>query len=1168
MTEQHDPRVRAVFAQAAELPRHERAAFLDAACRGEAALRAEVEELLAYDSRFGAETDDDGFLKSPLVRAPETMLSGASARPPKDEPGLPLNIGRYRILRRHGEGGMGTVYEAEQDNPRRTVALKVIRPGLVSPELVKRFSHEAQILARLQHPGIAQVYEAGMGDDGQPFFAMEFIRGMPLDEYARSRGLSTAARLELLAKLCDAVQHAHEKGVIHRDLKPGNILVDETGQPKVLDFGVAHVTAVDLLTTASRTQAGQLLGTLSYMSPEQIGADPAGLDGRSDVYTLGVILFELLAHRLPYQLEQLPVHEVARVIREQEPSRLGSIDTLFRGDVEIIVSKTLEKDKARRYASAGDLASDIRRYLRGEAIRARPASAFYQLRKFARRHRALVAGASGIFTALLAGTVVSIVFALRAAENARVADGHARVASENEHIAKYQSYRARIAAAVAALSHHDVVDAARQLEEAPEEIRGWEWRHLRTRLDDSTTVLPAAAGEVQYLIRDSQAIRIAALARDGLRLIDLEGNEVLTRSFSHESYLINQILVPMRYRLRLATRDRERVARISAVARTPDDTTYIVNIIDNAGHGQTPLQGSPGKHAETAAVSADGSRLAVVWSKPNQWTFTLHDPESGKLGVTSSQDVGDTWDLAFDPNGTRLATAGEDGLARLWDTSTGKFTVQCRGHARKVRSVAFRPDGQRLVTTSADGTVRQWDSQTGREAVAPYERHIGDVVTAVYSPDGLWIASAGTDRTIRVWDAANRNDVAVLHGHTGVVTDLAFTADGRRLASTSQSGRQEFTCDGTVRIWEVTRNADAFVLRGHTSYIYPVAYSPDGQWIASGGWDNTVRLWDAATGESCAIFRHPGEVRALAFSPDSSWLISACHADPALQIWNVATGQLQKTFTRPGSVVALAVAVSPDVAQFAAADADGTVKIVEIASGAEVHSFRTATAQVKQLLAYSPDGRLLASAGQNGTEIDLRDTRGRQRSARLVGHTGLVFSVAFSRDGRLLASASDDRTVRVWDVAAAKCVAVLTGHTDSIFTAVFHPDGKRLASGSRDRAVWLWDLATGEEVARLEGHTDYVFSLAFSPDGLSLASGSGDGTVRLWDTEQPGRRHQARREAEALRPEAERLVARLFAESREPDQVVGRLRADKKLSDPLRHAAVREVLRRGQQATP
>ena len=359
----------------------------------------------------------------------------------------------------------------------------------------------------------------------------------------------------------------------------------------------------------------------------------------------------------------------------------------------------------------------------------------------------------------------------------------------------------------------------------------------------------------------------------------------------------------MRHRLRLAAGDRESVARISAVAQFPDKTTSIVNLVDGTGRGQIPLKGSPDTQAQMVDVSPDGSRLAVVWSKPNQWVFTLHDPESGKVVVTSNQDVGDTWDLAFNPNGTRLATAGEDGVTRLWDTSTGMITAQYRGHARKVRSVAFRPDGQRLVTTSADGTVRQWDAATGLEVLAPYERHIGDVVTAVYSPDGLWIASAGIDRTIRVWEAASRHDVAVLHGHTGVVTDLAFTADGRRLASTSQSGRQKFTCDGTVRLWEVTRNADTSVLRGHTSYIYPVAYSPDGQWVASGGWDNTVRLWDAATGESSAILPHPGEVRALAFSPDSSWLVSACHADLALQIWSIATGQVQKTFKRPGSIV-------------------------------------------------------------------------------------------------------------------------------------------------------------------------------------------------------------------------------------------------------------------------
>ena len=395
--------VEMLFLDAIELSPEKRGLFLDEQCAGDAELRAAVEELLRFDAQAQSKPD---FLQSPAA-----VVRGSL---PLSEP-VPTSFGRYRILRVHGEGGMGTVYEAEQDNPRRSVALKVIRPGLVSAEIVKRFRDEAQILARLNHPGIAQVYESGMTDDGRPFFAMEFIRGLPLDEYARVHNLGAAARLELLASVCDAVQHAHNKGVIHRDLKPGNVLVDESGQPKVLDFGVAHVTEADLLTISSRTQAGQLLGTLSYMSPEQIAANPAELDERSDVYTLGVILFELLAQRLPYHLDELPVHEVARVIQHEEPSRLGSINTHFRGDVEIIVAKAIEKDKSRRYASAGDLASDIRRYLRGEAILARPASALYQLRKFARRHKALVGGTLAVFVALLLGTTVSILFALRAA---------------------------------------------------------------------------------------------------------------------------------------------------------------------------------------------------------------------------------------------------------------------------------------------------------------------------------------------------------------------------------------------------------------------------------------------------------------------------------------------------------------------------------------------------------------------------------------------------------------------------------------------------------------------------------------------------------------------------------------------------------------------------------
>ncbi len=1152
--------VRALFAEAADLPPEKRSAFLDAACRGEPDLRAQVERLLIFDSEFGVGEDEQGFLKSPMVRAPAGTPAESLLLPQHGEPGLPTHIGRYRILRRHGEGGMGTVYEAEQDNPRRTVALKVIRRGLVSPELVKRFSHEAQILARLQHSGIAQVYEAGMGEDGQPFFAMEFIRGMPLDEYARSRVLNAAASLELLARVCDAVQHAHEKGVIHRDLKPGNILVDETGQPKVLDFGVARVTAADLLTSANRTQAGQLLGTLSYMSPEQIAADPAGLDGRSDVYTLGVILFELLAHRLPYQLEQLPTHEVVRVIREQEPSRLGSIDTLYRGDVEIIVGKTLEKDKTRRYASAADLASDIRRYLRGEAILARPASVLYQLRKFARRHRALVVGTSGTFAALLVGTIVSIAFALRADQNARVAN-------ERERVATYQTYRARIAAAIAALSHHDVADAARQLDAAPGALRGWEWRHLRTRLDDSTAMIPAKPGEALFLVRDAKGIRIAALARASLRVIDLENHELLTRSLPPGTHPTGCLPWAKPQGLRLVSGDGQSAAPGPARAQSPDTTTNTVFLLDDEGRVRTRLQGPVGRQASLTTISPDGARVAVTWMRSNDSVFTLNEADSGKQTATSAGTFGLIWKLVFSPDGTRIAGAGEDGMTRLWDTATGKETARCRGHERKVLSVAFRADGRRIVTASADGTVRQWDSTTGLEVVPPYDRHVGEAREAVYSPDGLWVASTGTDRTVRVWGAANRQDLSILHGHTAHVNQLAFTADGRPV-SASQLGLPDHPGEGTVRLWQLGLQAGVSVLRGHTSYVYPVAYSPDGQWIASGSWDNTVRLWDAVTMESCAILAHPGCVNALAFSPDSASLIAAAVPDDFLRIWDVATAQLQRQFKGRTGVLFQGIAVSPDGAHIAVKDDGGNATIMEAATGAFVHSFRTAVVGVKKSLAYSPDGRFLAGSGEDAKQIDILDTQTQQRSARLAGHTGPVYSVAFSGDGRRLASTGSDSTVRIWDVAAAKCVAILRGHTDEVFAAVFHPDGHRLASAGRDGAIWLWDLATDQEVVRLEGHTNYVYSLEFSPDGNSIASGSGDGTVRIWDTTSPARRQEARHEAEALRPDAERLVARLFAALRKPATVVARLRADDSLSDPMRHAALRALMRRGQRDMP
>ncbi|HWE83725.1 MAG TPA: serine/threonine-protein kinase [Terracidiphilus sp.] len=328
---------------------------------------------------------------------------------------LPAIIGRYRILRLLGEGGMGAVYEAEQDQPRRRVALKVIKAAWASPELLRRFEQEAQALGLLHHPGIAQIYEAGSAKTGfgsQPFFAMELIQGEPLIEYAEEHNLNTRQRLELMIHVCDAVQHAHQRGIIHRDLKPGNILVDESGQAKILDFGVARITESDAQATR-QTDMGQLLGTLPYMSPEQVLADPASIDTRSDVYALGVILYQLLAGRMPYPLSR-HLHEMVRTIQEADPAPLSTTNRAYRGDIETIVAKALEKDKTRRYASANELAADMRRYLDDQPISAKPASAGYQLKKLARRHKGLVAGVAAVFLVLSAGIVASTWEAVRA----------------------------------------------------------------------------------------------------------------------------------------------------------------------------------------------------------------------------------------------------------------------------------------------------------------------------------------------------------------------------------------------------------------------------------------------------------------------------------------------------------------------------------------------------------------------------------------------------------------------------------------------------------------------------------------------------------------------------------------------------------------------------------
>lgn len=364
---------------------------------------------------------------------PAPALAGERSAGVSYSAAAPERIGRYRIKRIIASGGMGTVFEAMQEQPRRVVALKLMRAGMTSRSALRRFDYEAQILARLRHPGIAQIYEAGTHGEGHsavPFFAMEYVPGArTLTDYAEWKRLSASERLALFAEVCDAVHHGHQKGVIHRDLKPGNILVDSSGQVKVIDFGVARATDSDMAVTTLQTDVGQLVGTVQYMSPEQVEADPHDLDTRSDVYGLGVVMYELLTGKLPYDVSHKAVFEATRVIREQAPTRMSTVDFSLRGDVETICLKALEKDRERRYQSALDLAQDIRRYLHREPISARPPSLVYQLRVFARRNRLACGAIGAVFVVAVAAAIVSTGFAVqatRARNDALQAEGIAR----------------------------------------------------------------------------------------------------------------------------------------------------------------------------------------------------------------------------------------------------------------------------------------------------------------------------------------------------------------------------------------------------------------------------------------------------------------------------------------------------------------------------------------------------------------------------------------------------------------------------------------------------------------------------------------------------------------------------------------------------------------------